>query len=880
MAGQIMQNAGYAADPADTAEGIQFFESKIRPVLIEHCYRCHSTEGSAVRGGLMVDSREGLRGGGESGAAVVPESLEDSLLWNAINFVDFEMPPKRKLPAETIKDFERWILMGAPDPRRAEQPIAQTQITPEAIEQGRSHWSFTPPVMPPIPSVADRDWPAGEIDQFVRSAQEMHQLQPVEQAESFALLRRLYFDLIGIPPTPADAKRFDNAWQRDSQAAIDSEIDRLLDRQQFGERWGRHWLDVVRYAESTGKEVDQTYPHAWRYRDWVIDAFNADKPYDQFIQQQIAGDLLPVQTDQQWTDNLIATGFLALGPKTLVERNPRQFQADVIDEQIDVTTRVVMGLSVACARCHDHKFDPIPQTDYYALAGIFQSTETLFGGSSNQRVRQGSQLIILPVSDSNANQAPIAASRLDEMRSELEVKERELQAAAQQQRALLRATGSETSEQEARRIRLRVVLLEREISQLRERLNQYDASGNPIAMCMGVQDSDSIAEARLLVRGEINQPAQSVARGFVQVVCDDPIALPADSSGRLQFARWITDPRHPLTARVMVNRIWMHLIDRPLVAETDNFGRSAEPPSHPELLDYLAIRFVQSGWSVKQMIREIARSKTYRLAATAPPQLVLVDPENRFFARGPRKRLEAEAIRDAMLVASGQIDFDRPRGSAISELGATILGPDGIAAPSPSTPLRRPQPLTEFTANYRSIYLPISRNAVPRSLQVFDFAEPTMVVGQREQSNTATQALYLLNNEFVIQQSERFAQRVMAESRSVSDAVRLAFLTAYGRPPSENEATAAIDFLEAAKSDRLAGNGRGQADVADQSNDARENFGRGRFAGPANARPALRAARERFRATLEARGAEPQAIGPMAQFCQALFASAEFRYLD
>ncbi|RLS36356.1 MAG: DUF1549 domain-containing protein, partial [Planctomycetota bacterium] len=426
--------------PEPTAEGIKFFEAKIRPVLIERCYRCHSSEGQGSRGGLSVESRDALLAGGESGPAIVPGDLEESLLWNAINYRDFSMPPQTKLPPEIIADFRTWIEMGAPDPRVSTTTVVHGRVTEADIEKGRQFWSFKPPVKPAIPSTTE--WASSNIDHFVERQYAAHQLTPAADADAFTFLRRLYLDITGLPPAPETMKQFHDAWKLNPETAVSSEVDRLLDTPQFGERWARHWLDVARFAESTGKEVDVSFPHAWRYRDYVIDAFNNDKPYDQFVREQVAGDLLPAKTDEAWAEHLIATGFLALGPKALIEQNPRQFQADLIDEQIDVTTRVVMGVSVACARCHDHKFDPIPQSDYYAIAGIFQSTETFYGGVRSQRNRQPSNLIILPIDDPNPSDKPLTKQEL----TDLKERRNELEQEAIEARRALRETQANGTE--------------------------------------------------------------------------------------------------------------------------------------------------------------------------------------------------------------------------------------------------------------------------------------------------------------------------------------------------------------------------------------------------------------------------------------------------
>ncbi len=848
--GQSVNEPG-ASEPALTSEQTQFFESKIRPALVEHCYRCHSNDGQGVRGGLMVDSREGLLGGGESGPSIVPGNLEDSLLWAAINHDGMEMPPNRKMPENVINDFRKWILAGAPDPRVAQSPVTSSRVTPETIEAGRTFWSFQPPRLTPPVETKNTEWARTTIDRYLLAAMESAGLSPTPDADPHTLARRIHFDLHGLPPSPEEVSAFVAAWKKNPDQAVSAEVDRLLEEPQYGERWGRHWLDVARYAESSGKEIDLAFPHAWRYRDYCIDSFNSDKPYDRFIQEQIAGDLLPVETDSQWTENLVATGFLAIGPKTLMERNPRQFQADTVDEQIDTATRVVLGISVACARCHDHKFDPIPQSDYYALAGIFQSTETFFGGINSQRTRQSSNLLILPTADPNPFDPQMSREELLQLKGQLETKERESREAQLAARNATRSPNQDPAAQ--RRIQQQARVAERELAVMQARINQVDASGKPLTFCMGVQDLETPVNAKVLVRGEINQPAQEVPRGFVQVISDQPTALPNRSSGRLELARWMSSRDNPLTSRVMVNRIWLHLFGSAIVAETDNFGASGAEPTHPELLDHLAIEFMNSGWSVKDSIRQMMSSRAYRLSTAYDAEVTAIDSENRLLSRANSRRLEAESIRDAMLVASNRMDYQRPRASAIAAFGPTILDAQGSPQAALANFRNRPTPVSSVTGEYRAVYLPISRNVLPRSLEVFDFAEPTMVVGQREVSNTATQSLYLLNNEFVLEQSMEFAKRILANSKTPQQAVRHAFSIAYSREPSQAEMNASMRFLKATQEDAQEAAALAQA----------------------NRRFPLRNRASQMRGT-----ASPEPLSAMAQFCHALFTAAEFRYIN
>ncbi|MFT5471437.1 MAG: hypothetical protein ACI8UO_006571, partial [Verrucomicrobiales bacterium] len=603
----------------------------------------------------------------------------------------------------------------------------------------------------------------------------------------------------------------------DSDAAVASTVEQLLDSERFGERWGRHWLDTARYAESTGKDINMTYPHAWRYRDYVIDSFNEDKPYDRFLKEQVAGDLLPIKTDEDWQENLIATGFLALGTKGLNEQSARQFQMEVVDEQIDTLTQATMGLTVACARCHDHKFDPIPTTDYYALAGIFLSTETFYGTVAAVQNRRSSNLLILPIHDPTG-ETMSAESRagLEKRLADMEAEQIVLRQARQRERQGM-GTADPNSAQKA--IRLTTVT-----NQIRARLEGVGADGKPKTFAMGVQDRDDQIDATVLVRGEIDKPAQTVERGFVQVIehAETPEQIKSGSSGRLELASWLTSPENPLTARVMVNRVWMHLFGKGIVASPNNFGTSGQAPTHPELLDHLAVKFMEDDWSVKSLIRGIVLSKTYRMSSEFDSANYQVDPDNNLLWRANQRRLDAEAIRDSMLTVSGNLELERPRGSLVSETGdariGQILQPEAFDKPSA----------------HRSVYLPIVRDAVPESLALFDFAEPGFVAGNRETTNVPSQALYLMNNSFVSAQAKSMGASLLERSDDPKQRVGFAFLQTYGRAPTQEEIQSCINFFN-------------------------------KFM-PAAAR--------------EAGGRKEAEELAMASFCQALFSSAEFRFLN
>ena len=539
---------------AITPEQEQFFEAKIRPVLVTHCGKCHASTAEKLRGGFRLDSREGLRKGGDSGPAIVPGQPDESLLLRAIRYrdEDLRMPPKGKLPDAVVADFDAWIRMGAPDPRTG--PASAAAGRPSAdLAKAREFWSFQPPKKSGPPSVKRAEWPRGDIDRFLLAALEARGLAPVADAGRPRLLRRVTFDLIGLPPTPEELDAF---LADDSSDAFAKVVDRLLASPRFGERWGRHWLDVARFAESSGK-TNFCYPQAWRYRDWAIASFNADKPYDQFVREQIAGDLLPAGDDRERAEQIIATGFLALGSKAHDAENRGQFVLDVVDEQIEATTRAFLGLTVACARCHDHKMDPIPQRDYYALSGIFRSTQTCSGTLAGVFPNfNASPLIELPP---GANVPSAVPALTPEQRATME----------DRLAALIRERDA-IPPGEANRDRLRRA--NSMLATLRHRLLIDRPGSSPRAFAMGVRERDETVDSPLYVRGELDQPGEVVPRGLVHVLCDDSSASIPSGSGRRELAEWLASPSNPLTARVIVNRVWLHLFGRGLVPTPDNFG--------------------------------------------------------------------------------------------------------------------------------------------------------------------------------------------------------------------------------------------------------------------------------------------------------------------
>jgi hypothetical protein len=786
-----------------SAAGVEFFETKIRPVLAKNCYPCHSGATKVTMGGLFLDSRNGLRKGGAGGAAVVPGRPEESLLIRAIRYEGRKMPPSEKLTDSVIADFEKWVEMGAPDPREAQAPDWKPSSID--VEKGRKYWAFEPVQKPATPKVKNAKWSSQAIDRFLLARMEQKRVTPVADADRATWLRRVTLDLAGLPPTPDEIDTFQKDKSRDAYAKV---VDRLLASERFGERWGRHWLDVARYAESVGRGRNYTMPFAWRYRDYVIDSFNKDKPYDQFVKEQIAGDLLPAASEKQRNEQMIGSGFLALGSNDLIEINPSVFRMDVVDEQINATSRSFLGLTVGCARCHDHKFDPIPTTDYYAMAGIFKSTEMLSGLQRRPRDNASYFNINLLAKMSYAPDEPRPEHLKDpEKLAKWEKLQAELCSMLNGGKRKGAAGGAKL------RTETRGILIE---------LDKYPL---PPDLLMAVRENKEIADCEVHIRGDVQQLGPKVPRGFVQVVSKpgEKAEIADKESGRLALAAWITRRDNPLTARVAVNRIWHHMFGRGLVGTLDNFGKMGEPPSNQQLLDYLAVRFMDQGWSVKKMIREIALSRAYRLSTVQDAKDSKIDPDNVLLWRMNRRRLEVEAIRDSLLMISGQIDLNPPAKSPVFNMSRGFdLGRGRGATPE------------DYSVNMRnrSVYVPVIRNFIPPMFEVFDFPEPSETKGLREVTTVPTQALFLMNSTFVIEQSKHAAERLLAAG-SLSGPTRIArvYREVLGRMPTAGEVARSLEFMK----------------VSSEASDT---------------------------------GADPATAGQTAwgRLYQALFASAEFRY--
>jgi len=840
-----------ATDSAVTAE---FFEKKVRPILVDHCYACHSAE-TKPAGGLRVDDRNGLLVGGNTGAAVVPGDPKASLLLQRVVHKD----PKRKMPkeGEPLSDEEvavltQWVTGGAPWPAaKVPASLGQPKAWYEPLR--KEHWAWQPLAAPAVPAVRDAAWPTDDLDRFVLDRLEAAGLKPVRDAEQATLLRRVTFDLTGLPPASADVDAFLND---SSPNAFEKVVDRLLASPQFGERWGRHWLDVARYAESTGPSRNIPYPHAWRYRDYVINALNADVPFDRFVTEQIAGDLLAAETPDERDRLLTATGFLALGVKDVNQRFKVRFVMDNVDDQVDAVSRSVLALTVSCARCHDHKFDPIPTTDYYALAGIFTSTDNCAGvrnkmGGGGLDYYDPALLVRL----SHDGPAPPR-----EKVEELEAKAAEAKKAWDAIRGTPEGLAKGANGQPKQRpFRLAYERVQADLLAL------TDPAARGYAV-HGARDAKAVGDTEVRIRGEAERLGPVVPRGFLTAfeVPDAP-KVNTQQSGRLELARWLTSARNPLTPRVAVNRVWQHLFGRGIVGTVDNFGATGDSPSNPELLDHLASRFVSDGWSTKRLVRTLVLSRAYRLSAESTPAHVAADPGNHLVWRHSPRRLESEEVRDAMLLAAGTLKAERPAGSPAQQLKMTEMRDNGPEAKGVHE--------RADASTFRSIYLPLLRGVTPHALEAFDPVEQTLVTGARETTTVPSQALYVLNSPFVRRRALELAERLLDDD--LTDAARLEALygRTLGRRPTAGEIARVRAFLAEYEASQPESDVTASAQPVLASAAPAEAP---KTAQPANPDDADQTGEAVVETVIRARDAR---TGAWLALAQALLGSAEFRYI-
>ncbi len=865
-----------------------FFETRVRPVFVKNCQMCHNAKTKTAA--LDLSSASGFVAGGQSGPLISKNDLAASRLLRAIGYDDsLKMPPMGKLKVEEIENIAAWVKLGAPWPG-ADQAAAPAQtVNPphEFSADQKKFWAFQPVTHVTPPATVDLKWVHNEIDRFISAKLKEKGLKPSPRADKTTLLRRATFDLTGLPPTLEEIERFqaDN-----SPAAFEKVVDRLLASPHYGERWGRHWLDIARYADSTGNDEDHRYPYAWRYRDYVIDAFNRDVPYDQFVREQLAGDLM------KNTRGIVATGFLALGAKALAQQDKQKMMYDIYDEQVDVTSRAFIGLTMACARCHNHKFDPILTKDYYSFVSIFASTKQFADEGSHvskllftplvpaevyasyktqqdrlsaikvsmdevagldgekytreqgthlaeymiaaRRVYDGKEAVDQVVqatgldkdilarwvkylqegmkahpqladwdNASPENQPGVAqiyqarfakqfddwTAKMDKWRAQVRKRIQEMDMPPPPKPKFEAATDLffyeiyiqkgpfELNDKDREKV------LSPEVKEKLEALRKEEADLKAHAMpepdmACAVAEGKRV-EQKVFIRGDYNSPGEDAPKAFPAILAKPSDPAFASGSGRLELANWIAQPDNPLTARVIVNRIWGWHFGEGLVRTPDNFGRMGDRPSHPELLDYLAERFVQSGWSIKALNRMIMLSSAYQTSSDADEKTLEADQENRWLAHFNRQRLEVEEIRDALLSLDGSLDFT---------MGGTLQSGFGTDGENSASRLS----LDPLKITRRTVYLPLRRANLPTLLNLFDFGDASTVNGRRTLTNVAPQTLFMMNSDFGFDHAKKIAES-LAAMQDASDSKRLeqGYLRILNRKPDAREIDSALTYI-------------------------------------------------------------------------------------
>jgi hypothetical protein len=756
-----------ATPPSVDPQAIEFFEKQVRPVLAERCFSCHGAR--KHKGGLRLDSGSALAKGSDNGPVIMPGDPEQSPLVRAIRYDgELKMPPTGKLPGTAISSLSTWVKMGAPWPEvpaAAKEPAADTGVA----RARQSHWAFRPIRKPSIPEVHDAAWVRAPVDRFVLAGLEEHGLTPAGQADRRTLIRRATFDLTGLPPSPEEVITFEQDPSPDAFARV---VDRLLASPRYGERWARHWLDVARYADTRGYVFlqERRFPYAYTYRDYVIRAFNEDLPYDQFIVEQIAADRLQGGVSRQGpgsltpdSSRLAALGFLTVGRRFLNN------QSDIIDDRIDVVCRGLMSLTVGCARCHDHKFDPISSKDYYSLYGVFASSY------------EPAELPLIGKIEHT--------SEYEDFARELETRQLRVKAYLEKKRQELagKRVGVPANVSVDRIARYFNVAERNRLTELRRHVEEWQASSAaapPRAMVL--YDSSTAVTPHVFLRGNPGNPGPGVPRRFLEVLCEGQRQPFRDGSGRLELARAIASKDNPLTARVLVNRVWMHHFGAGLVRTPGDFGMRGEPPTHPELLDFLAATFMENGWSIKKLHRSILLSSTYqqscewqrRQVPAAPSSQSSdpyeVDPENRWLWHMSRRRLEFEPMRDALLAVAGHLE-QKPGGPSVE--------------------------LTSSHAAWcRSVYGFIERQNLPGLFRTFDLASPDVSTPRRFATTVPQQALFLMNSPFVIDQARGLAGRPdVRDGLECGRKIDRLYQLLYGRRADAEEKAAGQAFLTSAK---------------------------------------------------------------------------------
>lgn len=778
-------------------EDHEFYLKEVKPILTQHCLECHGANPNDIRGGLVLTSRAAILAGGDSGEAVDLEDIGESLLLQAVNYEVYEMPPAGKLPQSDIDILTKWVRIGLPIPAEEEREVTSAHPTvPQVNEETKKFWSFQPVQRPLVPQSNQSEnpenpenpvWGHNEIDAFVFEKLAQANLKPAPPASRQQLVRRAYYDLIGLPPTSQQVREF---LDDEDPAAFARLVDRLLESPHYGEKWGRHWLDLVRYAESNSFERDGTKPHVWRYRDYVIQSFNQDKPYDRFLVEQLAGDELEDRT----ADTLIATGYYRLGAWDDEPADPLQSKFDELDDIIAITAQTMLGLTVNCARCHDHKIDPIPIEDYYQFAAFFENIRR-YGNRSHESVEAASVMQIQGESSpENRQRHALAIERNQATLSKIE--------------DLVKPDFESVEFEEFKYPENRIRLVEKRVDKLitQDQLQDYrrafrrldDLRGNPpgsIKALVVKEEGTQPAPSFVRVRGNAAVTGKGVEPGFLSILSPpDPELLPdphGQSSGRrTALAGWIVSPANPLTARVMVNRIWQHHFGRGLVRSTSDFGFQGTPPTHPELLDWLAAEFMERGWSMKQMHRLMMNSRTYQMSGQFDEIAYQADPENDLFWRFNLRRLTAEEIRDSILAVTGDLNLASMYGpSVFVDLPAEVLAGQSMPGSGWGKSSDRDQ-------CRRSIYIHVKRSLPVPILAINDSAETDNTCPVRFITTQPTQSLTMLNSEFTNHQARHFADAVIQQTSLPAEQVAEVLRRVLQRQATEQEIERGVKFMQ------------------------------------------------------------------------------------
>lgn len=735
---------------------IDFFESKIRPILVSQCYSCHSSKNKDIKGGLLVDTRDGLLKGGDNGPAIIPGQPEKSLLMQAINHDGYEMPPSKKLPENVIQHFYSWIQMGAPDPR------IQQDTTKKDMANAKKFWSFRP--------ISDTG--TNSIDKIIDIKLKQENLTSVSIADDYTHIRRLYVDLLGVLPKPIEITTYVNNTDENKYEKL---VDKLLSDFRFGQKWARHWLDIARYADSTGKDQNIAYPYAWKYRDYVINAFNNDKPYDIFIQEQLCGDLLPNKNYAEYNNHLTATGFLSIGTKNL-NVGDKQYKADVIDEQIDIITRGFLGITLSCARCHDHKFDPFSQQDYYRIYAILDNVQTLDGvyRGNNNTGYQGEFGFAL----NDIGKSLYKDNNYDKWKLICDVNNLHQKIKSMYNHSI------GLNENDKKNVQTEIDKL---LKELNDKCNNLDEATHimilktiinhePI-MCV-TESAKIVPTTKLQVRGEINNLGEEVSRGLPEIFANknkkqDPSN--SQQSGRLEFANWIIDNDNPLTYRVHVNRVWNILFGHGILDSFDNFGTLAGDPSNQKLLDALAKDFIKHKKSNKYLIKSILVSNAYKRSNNYDEGNYKKDPDNIYFWRMNEKRISAENIRDIILDITNKLLYNEDNNLFLLNLDKQRV--NGSISKIIDSRLTR------------TIFLPMPRDFEIEMLDLFDRPDNNLMASNRAITTVPTQALYLMNNTGIMSHCLDSAKQMLYDlkDKTVKDKVNYLYLQYLSRNVTDSE---------------------------------------------------------------------------------------------